>query len=426
MAACNNNAVNVENEMKLREDSEVNVMQNMAKCKKKKKQRKSSYFRPKFGCFGLDIDSPTVDKKNEDGSVDMVSAYEDGNPRTNAPTHLIVMVNGIIGSAEDWRYVAKQFLKAFPHDVIVHCSERNSSTSTFDGIDTMGERLADEVISVIRRYPHLCKISFIGHSLGGLIARYAIALLHESNYVSKSFKENGEVEGDMQKQVLHEQKFTDKIAGLEPMNFITIASPHLGSREHNQVPLFCGLHTLEIFARRTSWLLGRTGRHLFLTDGGKGKTPLLLRMANDCDGLPFMSSLHSFKRRVAYANIQFDQLVGWCTSSLRRKTELPKLKHTPRNDKYRHIVNEETAVVDAPQQDFTRQPSVTGRTNMTTQEVTEAMITQLTKLSWNRIDVKFGGGRHRLLAHNSIQVQTYCISSAGADVIQHMIDNFAL
>ncbi|KAK9740496.1 hypothetical protein RND81_03G039900 [Saponaria officinalis] len=413
---------NVEKEMKLRQDyCGVTTMK-----KSKTKQRKSGFFRPKFRCFGLDDDSPTVDKKNEDGSVDMVSAGVDGHPTTSTPTHLIVMVNGIIGSAEDWRYAAKQFLKAYPHDVIVHCSERNTSTSTFDGIDVMGERLADEVISVIQRYTHLSKISFIGHSLGGLIARYAIALLHESNYLSRLLKQNGEIGSIRQTQVVNEQKFTRKIAGLEPMNFITIASPHLGSRAHNQVPLFCGLHVLEMVARQTSWFLGRTGRHLFLTDCDKGKPPLLLRMVNDCEGLPFMSSLQSFKRRVAYANVQFDKLVGWCTSSLRRKSELPKRKPTSRNDKYRHIVNEEISVIDIPQQQFSRQPSTNGKTNMRTQDVTEEMLTQLTKLSWDRIDVKFGGGRQRLLAHNTIQVQTYCINSAGADVIQHMIDHFAL
>ncbi|KAL9238032.1 hypothetical protein vseg_012511 [Gypsophila vaccaria] len=424
MLVNNNNVhvVNVENEMKLREDGEMKSR----KMKTKKKKKKTGLWRPKFGCFGLDMDSPTVDRKNEDGSVDMVSAGVDGHPITSTPTHLVVMVNGIIGSAEDWRYSAKQFLKAYPHDVIVHCSERNTSTSTFDGIDIMGRRLADEVISVIQRYTHLCKISFVGHSLGGLIARYAIALLYESSNISRLSKLDREVESIRQTQEVNEQKFTGTIAGLEPMNFITIASPHLGSRAHDQVPLFCGLHVLEIVARRTSWMLGRTGRHLFLTDRDKGRLPLLLRMVNDWEDLPFMSSLQSFKRRVAYANVQFDKLVGWCTSSLRRKSELPKLKRIPRSDKYRHIIHVEKSVTDSPQQDFKRQPSVHGNTNMRTEEATEKMLTQLTKLSWDRIDVKFGGGRHRLLAHNTIQVQTYCINSAGADVIQHMIDNFVL
>ena len=55
-----------------------------------------------------------------------------------------------------------------------------------------------------------------------------------------------------------------------------------------QVPVFCGLYSLERVASRTSWFLGKTGKHLFLTDNDDGKPPLLLRMASDCENLKFM------------------------------------------------------------------------------------------------------------------------------------------
>ncbi|XP_057533319.1 putative lipase ROG1 [Amaranthus tricolor] len=409
-------AVDVEKAMKIEEDS--SVMKNRGNTKKK--QRKSLIL-PRFGCFRLDDESPTVDRKYDDGSIDMVSAgaLED---RTD-PTHLIVMVNGIIGSAQDWRYAAKHFLKAYPQEVVVHCSERNTSTLTFDGIDIMGERLADEVISVIQRYPNLCKISFIGHSLGGLIARYAIALLYGGNYLNRISKLDGEIGSNGSTKVSPEENFISKIAGLQPVNFITVATPHLGSRGHNQVPMFCGFHTLELVARQLSWFLGRTGRHLFLTDEDKGKPPLLLRMVTDCEGLPFLSALQSFNRCVAYANVRFDQLVGWSTSSLRLENELPKRRNFLKNDKYRHIVNEEMGVVSGPERALTLEY---GWKNMRTRELMNEMIKGLTRVRWERVDVKFGGGRYRLLAHNSIQVQTYCVHSAGADVIQHLIDNFVL
>lgn len=44
---------------------------------------------------------------------------------------------------------------------------------THDGIDVCGERLCKELRSVVSSYPALKEISFIGHSMGGLIARYA-------------------------------------------------------------------------------------------------------------------------------------------------------------------------------------------------------------------------------------------------------------
>lgn len=40
-----------------------------------------------------------------------------------------------------------------------------------------------------------------------------------------------------------EEKVKGKVAGLEPINFITSASPHLGSRGHRQVTNECSSHS---------------------------------------------------------------------------------------------------------------------------------------------------------------------------------------
>lgn len=55
-----------------------------------------------------------------------------------------------------------------------------------------------------------------------------------------------------------------------------------------QVPVFCGFNSVEKMASRISWLFGRTGRHLFLTDSNNGKPPLLLQMVKDTEDLKFM------------------------------------------------------------------------------------------------------------------------------------------
>ncbi|OMO50870.1 hypothetical protein CCACVL1_30174 [Corchorus capsularis] len=372
--------------------------ENKKKQKTKKKKRRSPSL-ARFGCLRVESD--------KNGGVDMEVEFPG---ERNNPTHLVIMVNGIIGSALDWRYAAKQFLKKYPQDVVVHCSERNSSLLTLDGVDVMGDRLAEEVKEVKRRHPSVQKISFIGHSLGGLISRYAIARLYEEDVKGELSHINrhcgtdqledakdelshcgtdqledvkgelshcgtdqledvkgelshcgtdqledikGElshcgtdqledVKGDLSQTNGHcgtdqlgdtclDLKSRGRIAGLEPMNFITVATPHLGSRWHKQVPLFRGSRALEKVAAHTSWLLGRTGKHLFLTDGTKGKPPLLLRMTNDCEDLKFMSALQSFRRRVVYANASYDHIVGWSTSSLRRRNELPKLRLWPQS-----------------------------------------------------------------------------------------------
>ncbi|KAG2310761.1 hypothetical protein Bca52824_022318 [Brassica carinata] len=62
--------------------------------------------------------------------------------------------------------------------MFVHRSESNSSTLTFDGVDMMGERLANEVFSIVKnRGGGLKKISFVAHLLRGLVARYAVGKL---------------------------------------------------------------------------------------------------------------------------------------------------------------------------------------------------------------------------------------------------------
>ena len=48
------------------------------------------------------------------------------------------------------------------------------SVQTYQGIDRCGERLAQEVGAYVRQHPALQRISVVGHSMGGLIARYAL------------------------------------------------------------------------------------------------------------------------------------------------------------------------------------------------------------------------------------------------------------
>ncbi|KAE8708359.1 hypothetical protein F3Y22_tig00110345pilonHSYRG00074 [Hibiscus syriacus] len=68
--------------------------------------------------------------------------------------------------------------------------------------------------------------------------------------------------------------------------------------------------SLEKLAARISWLLGRTGKQLFLKDGKNGKPPLLLWMVSDCKDLKFISALQSFRRCVAYANVVPETIIN--------------------------------------------------------------------------------------------------------------------
>lgn len=80
---------------------------------------------------------------------------------------------------------------------------------------------------MIKRKPGLKKISFVSHSVGGLVARYAIGRLYRPPRIenTEDLSANGCVEGLK----------GCTIAGLEPVNFVTVATPHLGSRGNKQV-----------------------------------------------------------------------------------------------------------------------------------------------------------------------------------------------
>lgn len=324
--------------------------------------------------------------------------------------HLVIMVNGIMGSSSDWKFGAEQFVKSLPDKVIVHCSERNVSKLTLDGIDVMGERLAEEVLDVIQRKPEVRKISFVAHSLGGLVARYAIGRLYrppKTDVISEV--DNGVSNRDAQ----------GTICGLEAMNFITVATPHLGSRGSNQVPFLFGVNAFEKAATYVIHLIfRRSGRHLFLTDAEKEEPPLLQRMVNDCGDLHFMSALRAFRRRATYANVGYDHIVGWKTASIRRDSELPKWGDSV-SDKYPHVVYEERckAVTDESC------PPVSAEKG-SFDAIEEEMVSGLSRVPWEKVDVSFHTSRQRFAAHSVIQVKDHFMHSEGADVIQHIIDHF--
>ncbi|CAM8888262.1 unnamed protein product [Rhodiola kirilowii] len=328
----------------------------------------------------------------------------------SAADHLVVMVHGILGSTSDWKYGAEQFIKQLPDKVVVHCSNKNMSTLSLDGVDVMGIRLTEEVLELIKRKPNLRKVSFIAHSVGGLVARYAIGLLYRPD----------DIKDDKSSTDDSEKELKGTIAGLEAMNFITIATPHLGSRGNKQVPFLFGVSAFEQLASCVIHLIfRRTGRHLFLVDND-GKPPLLKRMIEDSDGFYFMSALRAFKRRVTYSNVAYDHIVGWRTSSIRRNTELPKWEPEQCVDeKYPHVVFEEHC--KAYDADICE--AVSG-VDDGCDKIEEELLLGLSRVSWEKVDVSFHASRQKSAAHSVIQVKDESAHIDGADIIQHMIDHF--
>ncbi|KAK4385177.1 ATP-dependent 6-phosphofructokinase, chloroplastic [Sesamum angolense] len=301
------------------------------------------------------------------GGEDVYSCKESD---ASSADHLVVMVHGILGSGSDWKFGAEQFVQSLPDKVFVHCSERNAAKLTLDGVDVM-------VSDWLRR---------------GLVARYAIGKLYRPPVGGNAEEVSTNVSSE-------ESKGT--IADLQPMNFITVATPHLGSRG----TISFGVTAFEKAAGLVIHLIfRRTGRHLFLRDDDEGKPPLLRRMVEDNEESLFMSALRSFKRRVAYSNVGYDHIVGWRTSSIRRNSELPKWEDSV-DEKYPHVVYEERCKAYDNEQS---EPPVE---DDGLDELEEELVTGLSRVSWEKVDVSFHRSRVKFAAHSIIQVKDHYMHS---------------
>jgi predicted esterase len=68
-------------------------------------------------------------------------------------------------------------------------AKRNSGSFTYDGIELGGERVCQEIEEEIEKLARagqtIRKISLVGYSLGGLVARYAVGLLDSKGVFEK-------------------------------------------------------------------------------------------------------------------------------------------------------------------------------------------------------------------------------------------------
>ncbi|KAF9609196.1 hypothetical protein IFM89_014037 [Coptis chinensis] len=357
--------------------------------------------------------------KNTDLKIQgMSSSSTQGNvarPKTvkklrDEPDHLLVLVHGIFASPNDWIYVEAELKKRLGSNFLIYGEASCKNTES------------------------LKRISFLAHSLGGLFARYAIGVLYSSNVSLNSQPEEdpGSRDRNLEKSTCTSIQGT--IAGLEPINFITLATPHLGVRGRKQLPLLLGVPILEkLVPSIASVLVGRTGSQLFLTDGQPSKPPLLLRMASDCEDGNFLSALGAFRCRLLYANVSYDHMVGWRTSSIRRETELVQPPQRSL-DGYKHVVDVDYCpplASDGPhfpkeaakaKKDAQNSPN-TQNTTEYHEIMEEEMIRGLQRVGWKKIDVSFHSAFWPFFAHNNIHVKNEWFHNAGTGVIAHVVDS---
>lgn len=116
-------------------------------------------------------------------------------PQARRGVHVLILVHGFQGQAFDMRLLRNNLMILYPK-VVCHCSVANEQ-DTEVGIEEMAARLAEEVKSFVQNCcpgmpsANLGRLSFVCHSIGGLIVRAALPLLQEfhdklSTYVSFS------------------------------------------------------------------------------------------------------------------------------------------------------------------------------------------------------------------------------------------------
>ncbi|VAI82451.1 unnamed protein product [Triticum turgidum subsp. durum] len=145
------------------------------------------------------------------------------------------------------------------------------------------------------------------------------------------------------------------------------------------------------------------------------------------------SALAAFKNRILYANVSYDHMVGWKTSSIRRELDLRKpLRRSL--DGYKYIVNVEYC--SPVSSDGPHFPSRAARakeaaqstpnmenTNEYHQMMEEEMIRGLQRVGWKKVDVNFHASLWPYSAHNNMHVKNEWVHNAGAGVIAHVADS---
>ena len=149
--------------------------------------------------------------------IEDISLSKKTNAITTQGKHLFILVHGFQASSADMR-IFKKYFSLYDVNASFLCSKINENNTDRD-IREMGEKLADEVKIYIKHwFPKLeilSKITFISHSLGGLITRAALPLL---------------------------EMYKDKM-----WSFISLSSPHFGYMFSKSKIVCAGLWVLKKF-----------------------------------------------------------------------------------------------------------------------------------------------------------------------------------
>lgn len=214
------------------------------------------------------------------------------------PVHLVILSHGLFSNlTADMLYI-KDRLEQKAKDNLMVCGYEGNAGQTEKGVEKLGIKLAKYVKDVIKKSIDggikIDKISFIGHSLGGLIQAYALKYIILTEGI---------------------HYFTSR--HIRPVNFLCLASPLLGILSEMSILITW------VFELGT---LGKTGRDLTLLK----RLPSIKYLCNNeykardvfkpvlktLPSEPLPSILSQFENLAVYANAVNDGIVPLRTASL--------------------------------------------------------------------------------------------------------------
>ncbi|OCF58917.1 lipid particle protein [Kwoniella mangroviensis CBS 10435] len=236
-----------------------------------------------------------------------------------ASVHLVVLIHGLWGSPNHLSVAQEELEKAWSGDengqkvsqdvdgpsddpiitskiqnedkengeLVIMIAGGMTSQLTYDGVDVCASRVAFEVDQKIKELEgegkKVDKFSVMGYSLGGLVARYLVGLLHS-----------------------RQPSFFDKH---HPVSFSTISTPHYGIPKYNTLlsTVLCWLG-----AR----VMSRSGEQLYVVDNysDEDQRPLLEIMADPRS--IFYQGLERFDKLEIYASAINDNSVPYPTAAI--------------------------------------------------------------------------------------------------------------
>ncbi|RHZ45730.1 hypothetical protein Glove_658g20 [Diversispora epigaea] len=202
--------------------------------------------------------------------------------------HLVVFIHGLWGNPSHLQNFVNKFIEKRGNEIEVLNVKSVTSAYTYDGVDVCGERIALEIVKKLASFKKqydkikkITKISFIGYSLGGLMARYAIGILYKNGIFDE----------------------------ITPMSFNTFATPHIGIKRSDDKYL------TKVINWTTSNLMSNSGEQLQYIDNFKNMNEPLLYILSNPDKI-FYKALTKFKKLILFANGINDNSVPYWTAAI--------------------------------------------------------------------------------------------------------------